>query len=30
MPNIHFSTSSEFRIFNMEFMMCKVVLEESY
>lgn len=27
MPTIHFNISSEFKIFSMEFMMFKVVLE---
>lgn len=30
MPTIHFNTSSEFKIFTMEFMMCEVVLEEIF
>jgi len=30
MPTIHFNTSSEFKIFNIEFMMRKVVLEEIF
>lgn len=30
MPTIHLNTSFEFKIFNMEFMMCKIVLQQIF